>query len=211
MMTQLDVVNDCLAIMGEAPLNAIEEDHTFKEGALNILNRVKKTILAQGWWFNMECIELSVNPDDGRIYLPSDIATLYPFKDIPWVVQRGRTLYDLKRGSNIFPLGQKVNAQLNRNLTMEQLPDTFAAYIGRQTVLEFQLQYDGDQTKTRNLQTEIYGSYQLGVIGLRAEAIKEHVRNRNVNLIDSSPRVQRVKFAYERTMRTRLTPGGRTT
>ena len=70
--TTLDVVNDCLAVMGEAPLNTISEDHAFKVAAINILNRNSRNVQARGWWFNQEVLKLTVNPIDSRIYLPND-------------------------------------------------------------------------------------------------------------------------------------------
>jgi len=210
MATDLDVVNDCLAVMGEAPLNALAEDHTFKEAALGTLKRVSNTIQSRGWWYNMEDYTLRVNTQDLRIYLPTDAGTIMPFDERPTLVQRGRVLYDLSRGSDRFELTDTFVARLVRVLAIADVPNSVAAYIARQTVLEFQQQYDGDQTKTRNLMIEINGSPQLGIIGLRTEAMNEHIRNRRVNLIDTSGRLARITRVSRRFGGSRLSPSGQT-
>jgi hypothetical protein len=210
MANDLDVVNDCLAIMGEAPLNSLTEDHTFKEAALNTLNRVNRQIQSTGWWFNMENYVMRVNLQDQRIYFPTDIGTIMPFENRPHLVQRGRVLYDLSRGTDRFELGQTFDARLVRIIPLADVPESVGAYIARQSVLDFQQAYDGDQTKTRNLMIEINGSPQMGIVGLKTEAKLEHIRNRRVNLIDSSDRMARIDRVTRRNSGTRLSPSGRT-
>lgn len=200
MTTTLSVVNDCLAIMGEAPLNALSEDHAYKQSALTTLDRVDLTIQAKGWWFNVEALTVSTNPTDGRIYLPNDSATIMPLDERPNIVQRGRVLYDLKRGTDIFDLNTTYKIQLKRRVPFEHLPQSISAYIARQTVLEFQMLYDGDSTKTRALYLQVNGDPQLGTLGLRGEAMAEHIRNRRVNLIWQSSRLHQItsKINYSR-------------
>ena len=185
MVTELTVVNDCLAIMGEAPLNTISEDHAYKTAAVTTLARVSRTIQSRSWWFNMEKLTLSVNPTDARVYLPNDTGTLLPSHLYANLTQRGRVIYDLERGSDLFEEGFTCTVRLTRQLDIELVPDSVAALIAMQTVLEFQSLYDGDQTKTRNL----VESVRL----LQILATAEHIRNRRVNLVESSERLQRVR------------------
>lgn len=192
MVTELRVVNDCLAIMGEAPLTAITERHAFKAAARNGLARVSETIQARGWWYNMETLTVAASPVDNRISLPNDVGTVLPPYLYPHVVQRGRFMYDLRRGTDIFPEGTTYEVRLIRILPIELVPNSVAEYIAGQTVLEFQSQYDGDQTKTRNLDKMVNGDKSEGTIGLKGEAKAEHIRYRRVNLIDNSERLQRV-------------------
>ena len=185
MASQLSVVNDCLAIMGEAPLNTLAEDHAFKSAAINALTRITNTILSKGWWFNMETLELSTNPTDLRIYLPNDVGTVLPSHSNVNVVQRGRVLYDLDRGTDRFDVGFTLTVRLTRTLALEDIPASVSDLIAAKTVLDFQQLYDGDQTKTRNLIIE--------VAGLNTLANSEHIRNRRVNLIDTSARLNRIR------------------
>jgi hypothetical protein len=185
MLTQLSVINDCLAIMGEAPLNSLSEDHIFKAAAVNTLTRVSERIQSRGWWFNKESLALAVNPTDSRIYLPADVVSTITFSQRPNLTQRGRVVYDLEHGTDIFPTGTTLAAQVIRSLSIDLLPALMATYIAAQTVLEFQNLYDGDQTKTRNLM--VAAQQALG------EVTAEHIRNRSVNIINSNVTVARLK------------------
>ena len=184
MVTQLTVVNDCLAIMGEAPLNTLSEEHAFKAAALGVLSRVTGTVLAKGWWFNLETLTLTASPVDGRLYLPSDVGTVLPFHKDANLAQRGRVLYNLTAGTDVFEQGFATTVRLTRLLPLEDCPSSVADLIAARVVLEFQTQYDGDQTKTRNL-GELVGT-------LTTLAMAEHIRNRRVNLVHTSERLARI-------------------
>lgn len=196
--TTLEVVNDCLAIMGEAPLNTIAEDHAFKTAAINVLNRNNRNVQAKGWWFNQELLTLSVNPTDNRIYLPNDTGSFIVVDRTKRdeYAQRGRVVYNLTKGTDLFTVGDTLEVQLIRQLAFEDLPNTANAFIGRKSVLDFQLNYDGDQTKTRNLQMEVFGAPTtqgaMETLGLKGELMAEHIRNKRVNFIAQSERLSRV-------------------
>lgn len=185
MATQLSVVNDCLAIMGEAPLNAIAEDHAFKSAAVGTLARLSTTVQSRGWWFNMETLTLSASPVDFRIYVPTDTGTVLAKHANVNIVQRGRVMYDLDKGTDRFAASFTMDVRLTRILALEDIPASVADLIAAKVVLEFQSLYDGDQTKTRNL---------AAMVGdLQTLAMAEHVRNRRVNLIDISERLYRIR------------------
>lgn len=190
--TQLSVVNACLAIMGEAPINTLAEQHVYKTNALAILERNDDNLQSEGWWFNTETLRLTVNPVDSRMYPPTDAATVRPSVNDRWrYVQRGRVMYDLLKGTDILDADTTLDVQLVRRIAFDDLPKSVAAYIARKTVLDFQQDYDGDQTKTRNLQLEVYG--QPGVSpGLKGMAEAEHIRNVGFNFIDNSERLSRI-------------------
>lgn len=188
MATRLDVVNDCLAIMGETPLNTLLETHAFKGAALSLLDAKNASMQSrggQGWWFNTEQVKLTPNPQDSRIYLPGDTASVVVLCQRPQLTQRGRVLYDLTNGTDIFPAGTVYPAKLIRLIDFESVPSSVAEFIRATVVLRFQNDYDGDQTKTRNLSADLDR--------LRADAMSEHMRNRKVNLLDNSPGLARIR------------------
>lgn len=196
MVTSLSVLNQCLAIMGEVGLNTLAEPHGFKASILALLSRVSTRIqssgnMGTGWWFNMENLTLTPSPADNRVYLPGDTGTILPFirKD---VAQRGRVLYDLVNGTDQFEQGEEFKIVLVRVLALEDIPASVANYIEAQVMLEFQNDYDGDQTKTRNMMAMLQQ--------FQATAQAEHIRNRNVNLILTSERLSRItnRVAYAR-------------
>jgi hypothetical protein len=184
MATQLDVVNDCLAVMGEAPLTTLQEDHEYKAAALNRLASENREIQSKGWWFNMEEVKLVADPTDNRIYLPGDTLAI-TLACSAKLAQRGRVLYNLSEGTDKFPAGTTYDARLTRLVPYEDLPQTAAAFVGVNVVLWFQNQYDGDQTKTRNL--------SLLREQRETAVMTEHIRNRKVNLLDSNVRLARIR------------------
>jgi len=198
MATKLDVVNACLAIMGEAPLNVLTEDHTFKEAALKYFEDNNRTIQARGWWFNTERLTLTASPVDKRVTLPGDTGAwaandnTHPRERY---VQRGRRLYDMHDGTDLFPDGFRITGTLTRIIPFEDLPLSVSAYIERKTVLDFQNQYDGDQTKTRNLLIEVYGGALNNVmmLGLKGQAEAEHIRSVRMNFIEENPRLGAIR------------------
>lgn len=185
MATELTTVNDCLAIMGEAPLNSLVEEHAYKAAALATLARVSKTVQSLEWWYNLENLTLTTNPIDGRLYLPGDVGTMRPVGTSSDLVQRGRVVYNLAAGTDVFALGFSCAVQITRILALPDVPTSVADLIVAKTVLEFQNLYDGDQTKTRNL-----GEL---VARLQQEAKIEHIRNRKVNLIETNERLARIR------------------
>ena len=52
-MTQLDVVNSCLKTMGESKLNTLEDDHPYKDDALDLVDRVLRDVSSRSLWFNV--------------------------------------------------------------------------------------------------------------------------------------------------------------
>lgn len=185
MATELTTVNDCLAIMGEAPLNSLVEEHAYKAAALATLARVSKTVQSREWWYNLENLTITASPADGRLYLPGDAGTVRPVGTSSDLVQRGRVLYNLATGTDAFEAGFSCAVQITRVLPLGDVPVSVADLIVAKTVLEFQNLYDGDQTKTRNL-----GEL---VARLQQEAKIEHIRNRKVNLIDNNERLARIR------------------
>lgn len=198
MTTQLEVVNECLAVMGESPIASLDEYHTFRDPALMYLKQANQELQAPGRWFNTENLKLTVDPIDKRIKLPGDFAASITFYHRPDLAVRGNRIYDLVNGTDIFPDSTVLYSRLIRIVPFEDCPMLFAAYVGKEAVTRFQNLYDGDQTKTRNL--------AAARDQLRAEQEKEHVRNRAVNLFDNSVGVQRIRNVVNRLQRRGL-PG----
>lgn len=179
-MQRLDVVNAMLATMGAVPLNTLEDPHAFRGACLAVLETEDRRIQAIGWWANMENLTLTPTTDE-RIPLPGDfISVRTPTRNC---VQRGRYLYDLDSGTPFFTAA--VDAVVIRRVPFADLPESLAQYIAAECVLKFQRKYDGDSTKTRDLERDASVA--------RAEARTDHIRNRRTNLLDSNVSLQRLK------------------
>lgn len=192
MASTLDVVNDCLATLGEAPLNALTEPHEFRGTAQRILARASKRIQATGWWFNTEAITLTPNPT-GQIVLPGDYLKwqsgvrssdqLVRGQSKPWLVDRAGRIYDTR--NRTFVITEDVTGELVRELPFDTLPTVVNDYIAAEAVLKFQSNFDADNSKRQ----ELTQAWQLA----RTEARAENIRQLGVNLLHNNSRLSRIK------------------
>jgi hypothetical protein len=198
MYTTLQVVNDCLATMGEAPLNSLSESHGFKGSALRCLQQVDRQTQSRGWWYNTEEMTLTPSPDDKSIYLPGDVARVnFGFISVTghncgqWqgrYVQRGRRLYDVTKGT--YEIEETLTAQLVRLVPFPDLPLCVAELVAAETVLKFQSDYDGDNNRRAELVSAVKDA--------RTWANSEDIRQRRVNLYNINTRLQRIKRVTSR-------------
>lgn len=190
-MQTLDVVNEMLGTMGEAPLNTLDDPHRFRGACTSTLNKLSRSTQAKGWWFNREVLELAPSALSSEIYVPGDtINVRYPRQNLMApvrnIVQRGRRLYDLDGGSYVFT--SAVTLEIIRLVPFQELPETAAQFIADQAVLQFQSKYDGDSSKTRELAGRLSGP-----LGSMVAMNIEETRNRRGNMILANERLQRIK------------------
>lgn len=172
-ISELDVVNECLASLGEAPLNSLDDEHPFVANAVRMLRIANSREQAKGWWFNRERVILSPDPQTNFIYVPTDTISVDPVSQWTHLVQRGRRLYD-PRGAG-YAIGKRVIVTLIRLIPFEELPAPASAYISLCTQRDFQKAYDADRMKVEQILMERNEAY----VTLRAEDI----RNAGVNLL----------------------------
>lgn len=177
-VTELDVVNECLATMGEAPLNSLEDDHTYKTAALAKLAESNKLEQKRGWWFNSEYVELVPDAVSGYIYVPLDALAVKTVDRwyVPRFAQRGSRLYNVTANSYVWD--RNVVVDLVRLLSFSDLPFHAADAVGYGTVMRFQRSFDGDGARYNQLSQD-YGR-------ARAELVAENTRNRRPNLLATS-------------------------
>lgn len=184
-MQTLDVINEMLGTQGFRPLAAMTEPHAFRGAAQSTLDRVNKAIQSKGWWFNREHTTLTPSAVDSGIYLPGD--TINVRHKLYNYVQRGTRLYNTTTGDFIFE--SSVDVILIRLVPFEGLPELAAAHINAVAVLEYQMKYDGDTAKGRQLQMRIENDGK----GTLADLQSEEIRSSRVNLINSNRRLQQLK------------------
>jgi len=178
-LTQLDVVNQCLASMGETPLNAVDADHPFVSAALLTMNTTNTQEQAKGWWFNTDLVTLHPDALSHFIYVPDDAINVNPNDDGTAYVLRGRRLYD--RFQATYEFANPVRVELVREIPFEDLPMLASHLIAARTVLDFQSAYDADGDKFGRLML----AYQQVFSTLRAE----HIRQIKANMFHN-PSVQ---------------------
>jgi hypothetical protein len=176
-LTELDIINSCLASMGETPLNAIDADHPYVAAAQLKLKTCLTQEQAKGWWFNTDYLSIAPDPNTKFIYLPNDCINVNPNDAVTnaWV-QRGRRLWN--RAESTFEFDAPVAVEVVRELPLDQLPMLAQHVISARTTLDFQNDFDGDAQKYNKLG----GAYQQAYSTLRAE----HIRNVKGNLLQGS-------------------------
>lgn len=183
-MAELDVINESLSTMGEAPIVEMDERNPMVPIIRNTLRLENQTVQSVGWWFNTEEIEL--HPDTSKfIYYPNDAIRCSPkmrhsiggsgslLDNSLAITQRGRRMYDTDRNS--FEFDGSITCDLIRMLKFEDLPSLAQRVVSVSTALKFQQNYDADPTRTKQIQIE----YLNLIAALRAE----HTRNIRPNLL----------------------------
>lgn len=171
-VTELSVVNACLATLGEAPLGSLLEYHPLMSAAQQYLADALVHEQAKKYWFGYERAVLTFNPSSGEVILPANIIDVLPI-DEPNLVQRGSRLYDVFNGT--YDIRREVTVTLIRTLPLEELPVLAQYSVRAKAVLEFQSDYDADPQKTMGLAR----AYSLA----KSELNTEHIRQCKANML----------------------------
>lgn len=168
LMTRLEVINACLATMGESPVNDPNSDMPFVVAASSRLDETNRSMQARGWWFNKEIVKLNPQADTKQVYLPADFMSFQHPVMPPWVSQRGNRIYDNRRGEFYTTDAAQVPVAIIRLLPFEDLPYNACNYIKALTVRAFQIDYNADPLKDRRA--------ALAELDAMAEVNAEHTR-----------------------------------
>lgn len=176
--TELEVVNACIATLGEQPLNSLTDEHVFKQSALNYLKGANLAIQKRALWFNTEVITLTPDATAQYIYVPQDTIQV---QRIPGVTQyafahRGRRLYNTQ--ANTFQWPGKITVQLTRLLPFDDCPYFAQDCIALTAVLRFQREFDGDGARYNQLNAD-RGRADV-------ELMAQHIREVGPNLLQTA-------------------------
>lgn len=173
MFSELDVVNACLATIGETPLVELDDDHPLVAPARQKIRQATVTVMHRPWWFNTDFMTLVV-ANDHFIYVPRDaVAVNIPGRSD--LTQRGRRLYN--RFNSTYEMESSVLAIVTRDLPFEDLPTPAQLHLMNEAVLGFQTDFDGDGTKLQKLNANLAKSY----VSLNTE----HIRQISLNGLES--------------------------
>lgn len=172
-ITRLDVVNACLRTMGEMRLNTLEEDHPYKDDALDLVDRVLRDVSSLALWFNTEWVKLLPQATSKYIMVPTDVIKLDPIPQCGRgrVAQRGRRLYDVLR--NRYEFDRPVTVKVARLLNFEDCPYEVQMFVRDDSVLRFQSDFDGDNTKYQRIYQQRADSW----VNLKSEHIRQAKAN----------------------------------
>lgn len=165
MLTQLDVINQCLASMALAPITSGEiAGNPYAQSAQASLTQATIDTLSKGWWFNERL--LTTDP------LPADLLRVEGNfgRTLSW---RGATagIYDHTTGTSLTaPYPPKTLGYVA--VPFPDLPPALQAYIAALTVVAFQAAFDGSDTKAKQL---------AGEVARALSVVQEIDRNSRVN------------------------------
>lgn len=135
--TELDAVNLMLSIIGESPVNSVEDTGVVDAVlAKQLLDETSREVQTYGWHWNTDKGYRIAPTVDGEIVLPANtlkVDEVDPTKDF---VQRGTKLWD--RRNHTFKIGQSVTVDIVRFLPFEEIPQVARYYIAVRAGRKFQ-------------------------------------------------------------------------
>lgn len=182
----LDIVNACLATMGETPLATLEEDHSYKAAAEDKLRRSHEDLSGKSLWFNTEWVRVTPQADSEYIYIPQDVVRVDARTQCGMfrITQRGRRLYDV--GRSRYEFDGPVVIKISRHLDFDLLPYEAQKFVRDDSVFAFQSDFDADRQKSERY----LGYRQQSWFDLRAEDIRQKrfnlLRRASVRTLQSS-------------------------
>ena len=153
-LTELDAVNEIISIIGESPINTLEDlKNVDAISALRILRSVSRQEQARGWSFNI-IAEHTLTPDaySGRIRWQDNYLFLKGSGGEKFV-RNGDYVKDLSTGDVTFK--QPVTCEAILLIPFEELPDAMRNYIITKAAFKFQSRYFGDDSLAQITMQEV--------------------------------------------------------
>ena len=162
-LTKLEAVNQMLRDIGERETNSLSSpSRSDVIKAIAALEHVSRGVQLQGFWFNTELIEVTVN-GSGQYAIPSTAARVEissggptsGTRGAPKLVVRGRVLYDTVNATDVFALTDpSVELYIVRLLEFTDLPATARDYVYAAASIRFQSQVLGSASVDSDLQQQ---------------------------------------------------------
>ncbi|GGD03432.1 phage tail protein [Pyruvatibacter mobilis] len=135
--TKLDAINLMLSIIGEAPVNSVD-DTGIVDAALakQVFDETNREVQSHGWHWNTDRGYSLAATNDGEVLLPSNTLRVDAVDTTLDVVQRGNRLWD--RVNHTYDIGRAVLVDIVRLLDFEEIPETARAYIAVRSGRKFQ-------------------------------------------------------------------------
>lgn len=144
--TLLDAVNECLAAIGEAPVNTLTNPMLGDAAtALSRLRDASRRTQQKGWSWNTDYGMSLAVAGDGTIPIPTNTLKFTPMgkSDRKNLVTRGNKLYDANHHTYTFTA--PVTGDLVTMIDFELLPEIARQFIFLTAVVRFQAGYIGSE------------------------------------------------------------------
>lgn len=157
-LTPLDAVNEILAAIGEAPVDALDTGNVDVENAYRILTNTNRQIQIKGWSFNT-INEYPLMPDKFTKEIAWDSQLLKVETDDGSILRnRNGIVYDTTNNNDHFDDTRTVEAIVL--VPFEEVPEVFKTYITARAARVFSSRYLGDDSIMQTLAQEEQMAYQ---------------------------------------------------
>lgn len=139
--SKLDAVNAIIGVVGEAPLNTLENTAFTSDAtvAVRLLDQVSRETQTVGWSFNTDTDYTFTKDGAGHVFVPANLLRL-AFDRNQWTnpdpVLRGRQFYDRKNKTFVFSKDLKAQ-QVVWELDWDDLPESCRHYITIRAARQF--------------------------------------------------------------------------
>lgn len=159
LVSNLSILNACLALMGELPVASLDDDHPYQATVDDLITSKLNEIQLKSWWFNTQVRTIQPDPS-GEIHLPSNTVSctvLKPYNKNLTQSYGVNKLFDLHELT--FNIGVAVEAEVVLILPVEELPPLVQRYLEALVKYNFQLNYVAESAKTLVLANEVQETY----------------------------------------------------
>jgi hypothetical protein len=148
--TELEAVNVMLSMMGESPVNTLEDDNVVDATiARTILAGINREIQSLGWNFNTEIGFPILKDSDNKFAVPANTARVDTVNTVDSssgtdldLVLRGKFLYD-RKNHTFSPDATKITVDIVVLLGFDDLPETARRYVTLKAARIFQERHLG--------------------------------------------------------------------
>ena len=149
-MTEIEMVNDILRMVGSSPVNSLNTTHPYIAGIRSAILKSNNRLQRRGYWFNTE-YNVEVHPTNDKINLSNDISSIVP--EDSNIIMRGRALFHRKRNSRLFDAPVML-LSLVRILPLIEVPDSMKEAVLYTAGLKYISETIGDDNLIRICEQE---------------------------------------------------------
>lgn len=144
-ISKLDVVNACIATMGQLPLDSVDSLYGHGAAALSKLNQNIEAVLARGWWFNIVPLALKYHAGTGMSVVPGDVITFTPADTRYQMI--GGAVTDMMLGTTA--IWADVQGEAIKRIDWDKIPVEAQMYISAVTVQDFLMDFDASSLRAQ--------------------------------------------------------------
>jgi len=158
-LTKLEAVNGILRDMGDRQVSSLTNQTRIDViHAIASVEDITNELCETGYWFNTEIVEIALDGSDQYV-IPADYSHVEVHsggptsgsQGPPFLVVRGRVLYDTVNSRDTFAGSGSVKLKIHRLLSFEQMPATARQYVRSTASVITQSQQIGSTSVDRDL------------------------------------------------------------